>query len=131
VNTAVTAFMPVLVLGAAVFFTGMGVVALARPAWVQRLFGTIVTTSDGRNEVRAVYGGYGVAMGALLVYSLGEPRIQHGIWLTAAAALVGMVLGRIFSFALERKIGAMPLLFLLVELVLAAVLGTAAFMTAA
>ena len=62
-----------LVIAVAVFFLGMGIVALWRPALILGLFGTAVTTSEGRNEVRAVYGGYGVAMGVLLAGSLATP----------------------------------------------------------
>ena len=42
-------------------FAAMGLLALARPADVLAQFGVSVETPEGRNEVRAVYGGFGLA----------------------------------------------------------------------
>ncbi|MEV4179315.1 DUF4345 family protein [Nonomuraea sp. NPDC049709] len=41
----------------AVFFAGMGVYGLVAPGKLVAQFGLRVTSADGRNEVRAVYGG--------------------------------------------------------------------------
>ena len=43
-------------------FIAMGVMALLRPAQVLAYFGLHNLTPDLRNEVRAVYGGFGVAL---------------------------------------------------------------------
>ena len=116
-----------LVISVAVFFLGMGIVGLWRPALVLGLFDTAVTTSEGRNEVRAVYGGYGVAMGVLLVGSLAMPTpLRSGILLCAAVATLGMALGRLISFGIDGRAGFYPLLFLGVEAALFASLFGAA-----
>lgn len=104
-----------LIIAVAVFFGGIGVVALWRPALVLGLFGTTVTTSEGRNEVRAVYGGYSVAMSVLLVGSLAMPAFRPGILLCVAVAMLGMAIGRLISFVIDGRSGFYPLLFLGVE----------------
>ena len=116
-----------LVIAVAVFFLGMGTVALWRPALVLDLFGTAVSTSEGRNEVRAVYGGYGVATGALLAGSLAMPTsLRSGVLLCVAVALLGMAIGRLVSFGIDGRVGFFPLLFLGVEAALFASLLVAA-----
>jgi hypothetical protein len=115
-----------LVIAVAVFFLGMGIVALWRPALVLGLFGTAVTTSEGRNEVRAVYGGYSVAMGVLLAGSLAAPTpFRSGILLCVAE--LGMAIGRLISFGIDGRAGFYPLLFLGVEAALFASLLGAVF----
>ncbi len=105
-----------LVIAVAVFFLGMGIVALWRPALVLGLFGTAVTTSEGRNEVRAVYGGYGVAMGLLLAGSLAMPAaFRSGILLCVTVAVLGMAIGRLISFGIDGRASFYPLLFLGIE----------------
>jgi uncharacterized protein DUF4345 len=117
-----------LVIAVAVFFLGMGIVALWRPALILGLFGTAVTTSEGRNEVRAVYGGYGVAMGVLLAGSLATPTpLRSGILLRVAVATLGMAVGRLISFGIDGRAGFYPLLFLGVEVALLASLLGAVF----
>ena len=62
----------------AVFFVLMGLMGLATPERIQAPFGTAVQTVDGRNEVRAVYGGFGIAIGALLFAVSGMPALRAG-----------------------------------------------------
>ena len=119
-----------LIIVVAVFFLGMGIIALWRPALVLGLFGTAVTTSEGRSEVRAVYGGYGVAMGVLLTGSLAAPRFRSGILLCVAVAMLGMAIGRLISFGIDGRAGFYPLLFLGVEAALFASLLGAVFVGA-
>lgn len=87
----------------AVFFLGMGLYAIAAPAALVRPFGITLTTSTSRSEVRAVYGGFGVAMAAILTVAAVNTDYRTGITLTAAAALAGMAFGRIFSAVIERQ----------------------------
>ena len=49
-----------------VFFLGMGVCALVRPQFVVSFVKLVPETADARNEVRAVYGGFGIAIAVLL-----------------------------------------------------------------
>ena len=111
-----------LVLAIAAFFLGMGIVALLRPARVLGLFGTTVATSDGRNEVRAVYGGYGLAMGGLLACSLAMPLLRPGILTCIAVAMLGMAVGRLVSFWIDGRAGFYPRLFLGIEAAICGIL---------
>jgi uncharacterized protein DUF4345 len=117
-----------LVLVIAAGFAAMGLGALARPRDVLAQFGVAVDTSEGRNEVRAVYGGFGLAVAALLtVAALGDPATAEGIIVAVAIALAGMAGGRLVSAALEPPRSAYPVwVFFLIE-----VAGAAALLIAA
>jgi hypothetical protein len=58
----------------AVFFLGMGIYALAAPAALVRPFGITLGESTSRSEVRAVYGGFGLAAGWCRRSSTGARR---------------------------------------------------------
>jgi len=112
----------------ALFLLGMGLSALIRPAFVVSFVGLVPSTPDARNEVRAVYGGFGIALAALLVFTAESSALRPGVLLAAATALLGMAAGRALSLLIERT-GRWPLLFLAVEAVLgAALLGDAGLM---
>ena len=106
----------------AAFFAAMGLVALAWPTRVLAFFGTPELTRDGRNEVRAVYGGFGLAIAGLLLTSFGLPEIRNGIITTVAVALLGMAGGRLIATLLDGPPGFYPWLFFGVEIVLASFL---------
>src|SRR5437867_1678417 len=106
--------MPVLV---ALFFLGMGLVGLAAPERISATFGTPALSPEGRNEVRAVYGGFGMAIGALLLVAPTLP----GVPLCIAVALAGMAGGRLVGAALERPRRFYPCWFYFVLEVLMAV----------
>ncbi len=108
----------------AVGFAAMGLAALIRPADVLAQFGVSVETSDGRNEVRAVYGGFGLAVAGLLaVAALGEPATANGILVAVAFALIGMAAGRLLSALRERPTGLYPVwTYFAIELASAAAL---------
>lgn len=107
-----------------VFFAGMGLYALAAPAALLRPFGLVPGQSTARAEVRAVYGGFGLAMAAILGYAaVTTGQLRTGIVVTVAAALVGMALGRVISRVLDRRTSFYPnWLYCLVEAVAAAAL---------
>src|SRR4051812_31418778 len=70
----------------AVFFLGMGIYARAAPAALVRPFGITLGESVSRSEVRAVYGGFGLAVAGVLGYAgLGPGEIPTGILITLAA----------------------------------------------
>jgi hypothetical protein len=102
-----------------VFFLCMGLYALALPERVLSLFGVSVTTRDGRSEVRAVYGGFGVAIGVVLVAALRAPAIRSGVVICVAVALLGMAGGRVAAALLDGRPGFFPVLFGGVELAMA------------
>jgi hypothetical protein len=93
----------------AVFFVGMGGYALAAPATLVRPFGITLGESAARSEVRAVYGGFGLAIAAVLTYAaVAEGELRNGILITVAAALAGMAFGRLASTALGDRTGFYP-----------------------
>ena len=113
---------PNLVLLVAALFALMGVAALARPESILAYFGTATLTRDGRNEVRAVYGGFGLAIAGLLCAARFDEAIRNGAVLAVAVALLGMAAGRLISVPLDGAPGRYPWVFLGVELAGAATL---------
>ena len=110
------------IVAAAVFFAGMGVYALAAPGRVVGPFDVTLGSATARSEVRAVYGGFGLAIAAVLTLALAEPGLRTGIVITVAAALAGMAFGRLVS-AVEGRTRFYPNWFyFLVESVAAAAL---------
>ena len=109
----------------AAMFALMGVLSLVRPLDVVRQFGVRELTADGRNEMFAVYGGFGLATAGVLFAAIFVPSVRPGVLLAVAFALGGMALGRLLSFAAERRIGRFPRLYLALELIGAALLAYA------
>ena len=106
-----------------VFFFGMGVFALARPAALIRPFGITLPIPESRAEVRAVYGGFGLAIAAVLALAAGDATLRDGILITVAAALGGMAFGRLLSGVVDRPTAFYPNWFyFIVEVVAAAAL---------
>ncbi|WP_231951358.1 DUF4345 family protein [Nocardia terpenica] len=94
---------------AATAFLGMGVYALWAPDALVRPFGIRLGGATGRYEVRAVYGGFGIAMAAILAVAACHPGSwRSGIVVTVAAALGGMAVGRIASAALDDRTALYP-----------------------
>ena len=109
----------------AVFFLLMGLLALAAPERITAVFGQPKLTPAGRNEVRAVYGGFGVAMAIVLAVALDDPSLRPGVFLCAAVALGGMAAGRVVAALVERPGGFYPAWFYcLVETLMAVALFT-------
>jgi len=96
-------------------FSLMGAGALIMPSRVTRQFGMPDLSAAGRSEVRAVYGGYGLAMAACLIACLFAPVLKPGVCLTLAAALGGMAVGRAVSAIIDRTLPRLPALYLLLE----------------
>lgn len=90
-------------------FAAMGVLALVRPADVLSQFGVAVETPEGGNEVRAVYGGFGLAVAALLAFAaIGDPSTAPGILVAVGVALAGMAAGRLVAAILDWPSGLYP-----------------------
>jgi hypothetical protein len=94
--------MDIAVLAVALGFALMGAAALAKPASIGNFFDVRFDSVDGRNEVRAVYGGFGIAIAAALVIATQEAQFREGVILCVALALAGMASGRVFSALFER-----------------------------
>lgn len=105
----------------AIGFASMGVAALVRPAFIWAPFGVAPTTPEARSEVRAVYGGFGIAIAALLVLTDDSADLRDGVLVAVAVSLLGMAAGRVVSATREpRTLLRSPGFFLLVEVGLAA-----------
>ena len=107
---------------AALCFGLMGLVALVAPGRVSRQFGIDHLDVDGRNEIRAVYGGFGLAVAGGLVFALREPQWRAPAASAVALALAGMAVGRAVSAIIDRRIGGLPALYGCMEAIGAAAL---------
>jgi hypothetical protein len=96
-----------------VFFVGMGLLALASPESISRTFEMPTLTPAGRNEIRAVYGGFGLAVAAMLVLALYTPSLRAGVLLAVAGSLAGMAGGRLVAALVERPTAFYPSWFYL------------------
>lgn len=101
----------------ALAFALMGIGALVSPTVVTRQFGIQSLTPEGRSEVRAVYGGFGLAIAGALVYAAVNADLRDGIALTVAIALFGMAAGRLISAAIDRSLSKVAALYLVIEVV--------------
>jgi hypothetical protein len=107
----------------AVFFLGMGIYALAAPAAIIRPFGITLGEAASRSEVRAVYGGFGLAIAGVLAYAAVAAEVRQGVLITVGAALAGMAFGRLVSAAVDDRTAFYPNWFYcLVETIAAAAL---------
>ncbi|WP_442930700.1 DUF4345 domain-containing protein [Mycolicibacterium sp. 050232] len=111
-----------------VFFLGMGIYALAAPQTILRPFDYDLRTAAARAEVRGVYGGFGLAMAAVLAYAAVAPaEVRTGILIAVGAALGGMAVGRAVSAVFDERTAFYPNWFYcLVEAIGAAALFWAA-----
>lgn len=105
------------------FFLGMGLYGLAMPAGLIRPFGIALPDPTARAEVRAVYGGFGVAIAGMLAWAATGTAAREGILITVAAALLGMAFGRLVAGIVDTPKRFYPNWFyFVVELALAGAL---------
>lgn len=96
----------------AAFFLGMGGYGLVAPTHLVAPFHLRATTPEGRSEVRAVYGGFGIAVaGVLGAAALDTGDFRRGALVAVAAALAGMALGRVISSVLGDRSAFYPVWF--------------------
>jgi Domain of unknown function (DUF4345) len=100
---------------AAVAFALMGVFALWKPLLVTRQFEIFALQASGRNEVRAVYGGFGLTMSFALCAAIASSSLRGGIAFTVALALSGMAAGRLFSAGIDRRFDRLPMMYCALE----------------
>jgi hypothetical protein len=100
---------------AGVAFACMGLAAIIAPSRVTAQFDIPVLTIAGRNEVRAVYGGFGLAMSGILAFAIFDPGLRPGVCLTIGIALAGMACGRLLSAGLDRALPRWPLVYCVIE----------------
>ncbi|MEV1172829.1 DUF4345 domain-containing protein [Nonomuraea sp. NPDC049784] len=93
----------------AVFFLGMGVYGLLAPAALIRPFRIVADSAEARTEIRAVYGGFGVAVaGLLLVAAADAGGMRTGVVVTVAVSMLGMAFGRLVARSVERPSAFYP-----------------------
>jgi hypothetical protein len=96
----------------AMFFLAMGVYALFAPTALARPFHITIDSPEGRSEIRAVYGGFGIAIAAVLIAAvLDIGGLRTGMVLTVAAALAGMAAGRLISRLADKPTAFYPIWF--------------------
>ena len=110
IQTPMPVAMHVLTMMVAIFFAGMGLLAFASPERITATFGIDSLTAEGRNEVRAVYGGFGLAVAAMLALASATP-LGTGIHVAVGVALLGMAGGRLVAALVERPAGFYPCWF--------------------
>ena len=82
--------------GAALTFI-LGILALRMPERVAGFAGLSVNDAKGRAEVRATYGGFFIALGAVAIW------VQHpGVFALIGSARVAAAIGRVASMLLDR-----------------------------
>ncbi|SDK49498.1 protein of unknown function [Nocardioides sp. YR527] len=95
-----------------VFFLAMGTYALISPGALVAPFRLSAQAPESRSEVRAVYGGFGIAMaGVLGAAALDIGDIRSGAVITVGLALIGMAGGRLVSRLLDTPVGFYPIWF--------------------
>jgi hypothetical protein len=99
-------------------FAAMGAALLWRPEYLTRLTGVDLSTVESRNEVRAVYGGFGIAMALAMFIAMVYEPLRGGIMMTTGLALIGMAAGRGYSVWLEPPTNNLVWVFLGLEAVL-------------
>ncbi|SDE53337.1 MULTISPECIES: DUF4345 family protein [Kordiimonas] len=99
----------------ALVWAAIGIYGIVAPKKLYALFGVPVETADGRNEIRAVYGGMCLAVAVVMFEAPWLGAAAPGVLLTVMVMLAGMALGRIVSMVIERP-GIIPVVFLGTEI---------------
>ncbi|KAB2340194.1 DUF4345 family protein [Actinomadura rudentiformis] len=87
----------------AMFFLGMGIFGLIAPATLIKPFGITLASAEARTEVRAVYGGFGVAIALLLACAAADiAELRPGAVVAVGIALAGMAFGRLVGRMADR-----------------------------
>jgi hypothetical protein len=100
------------IIAVSALFLAMGGYGLFAPTALIRPFGITLPSADARAEVRAVYGGFGVAVALVLIiagFDLGGVRV--GAVTAVAAALLGMAGGRLVARLVEVPRSFYPVWF--------------------
>ncbi|MFD0360913.1 DUF4345 family protein [Nocardia sp. GCM10030253] len=98
--------------GVGVLFCAMGVFAIAAPAALARPFDITVETPTSRSEIRAVYGGFGIAVAAILWWAAsGNTDMHAGIVIGVGVSLAGMAFGRLLSRLFDTATSFYPIWF--------------------
>ena len=103
------AFLFLLIGGLLMF--AVGVLFLARPTILTSGMGVGMESAAARTDIRAVYGGFEVAIGVFMIWaSRRAERMQAGLMLAACIAL-GAAGGRVVGFVIEGSVDGRNLLW--------------------
>jgi hypothetical protein len=112
------------VIGAVTLLFGIG--GLVAPGWVMRHLGIAVAPSFPvnfvRGEVRAVYGGLFLVMGALTALAAFNPRAHRGRIFMIGLLWLGLAGGRLFGILADGSPGLIGWLSLIFEAVVGVLL---------
>jgi hypothetical protein len=97
------------------FFGAMGASAFVNPVFITKQFDIHSLSIAGKNEVRAVYGGFGLFMSIALIIALLLPELRNGVCLTVSFALGGMSFGRMISAIMDASISKLPVFYGTIE----------------
>lgn len=107
--------LPCLLVG--LFLFGMGCMAIFDPSHIGGYFGLHEPGADMRNEIRAVYGGFGIFSGLLLLTTFRPGLWRAAIELSFGLALLGMASGRIASYLIDGLTDFYPYFYMCVEII--------------
>ena len=102
-----------------VLYLWMGYRGLTDAAGCLALFDVREVPPAMRNEVAAIYGGFGVSFGLLLLVAIfRQSEMSRGIILSLAVLTLGLAAGRIFSFCSSFPENYYPLIFMVLEILM-------------
>ncbi len=105
---------------AALLFAGFGLASLFQPERITGWVGIRPSTTAGRSEIRAVYGGLEVGLAAFLVYcAMDAQRLGLGL-LLVVLTYGGAAVGRAIGIVLDRPVEAVTRKILIAEVAFAA-----------
>ena len=96
-----------------------GLVALLNPLFAARLLGLEVVAPRGLSELRSGYGALTLALGGLMLWALPLRPATGRLLRTVALLVAAAALGRLASMAIDAVLGALNLLFLLLQTLVA------------
>jgi hypothetical protein len=85
----------------ALFSTLTGYSGLAAPVRFSQLLGYMLTGFDGRNEVRAQYGGFFLAIAAAVILALAGKVPRQAALILNAVLFGGLIAGRVLSLVID------------------------------
>lgn len=113
----------IVVLVIAILYCWMGYKALASPTAITGIFDVPDVTGAMKNEIGAVYGGFGFAFGiSLIVAFFRRSSVATGVILCLGILTLGMAAGRAISFCLLQPDNRYPMLFMGMEILMGGLL---------
>ena len=87
-----------------VTFLAVGITALLSPKHLASFFDLQAQTERGVAELRSLYGGLFLSLGALTLYALRKPNVAQDLLLAVGVLMGSVAAARIVSLALDREI---------------------------